>query len=253
MLVLHGILGAGNNLRTFAKSVALARPDWRLELVDLRMHGMSQGAPPPHTIASAAADLTRLVDQLGDANVRGVLGHSFGGKVALEFSRARPAIEIVYTLDSNPGARVGADVGASRIVDVLTAVPQPLPSRERFLELMEAAGISKSTAAWLATNLRSSPDGYRIRLDLKAIRDLLDDYFALDSWDVLESEEPASQKHVVVIGGRSTSFSAEDRARAQALAARSARVSVHVLEKADHWVHVDDPEGLLDVVAASLP
>ena len=57
LLVLHGILGSGVNWRTFAKRLVTARPEWGAVLVDLRMHGESQGAPPPHTLASAAVDV----------------------------------------------------------------------------------------------------------------------------------------------------------------------------------------------------
>jgi len=64
MLVLHGILGSGGNWRSFARRVAEACPSWGFVLVDLRMHGLSQGAPPPHTVESAARDLVRLGDLL---------------------------------------------------------------------------------------------------------------------------------------------------------------------------------------------
>ena len=64
MLVLHGILGSGGNFRSFARRLAAACPAWGFVLVDLRMHGQSQGAPPPHTLAAAADDLARLGEHL---------------------------------------------------------------------------------------------------------------------------------------------------------------------------------------------
>src|SRR4051812_33412858 len=100
LLFLHGILGSGPNWRTFAKQIVAARPDWGAVLVDLRLHGESQdGFAPPHTLAAAAADLEELIATLEQTDeaaplvvrprVRGVLGHSFGGKVALELARQR--------------------------------------------------------------------------------------------------------------------------------------------------------------------
>src|SRR5262249_30264118 len=77
MLVLHGILGAGANFRSFARRLAIACPDWGFVLADLRMHGQSQGAPPPHTIDAAAADLVRLTDAI-ERPISAVMGHSFG-------------------------------------------------------------------------------------------------------------------------------------------------------------------------------
>jgi esterase len=43
------------------------------------------GLPPPHTVAAAAADVDRLVEHL-DFHAAAVLGHSFGGKVALTYA-----------------------------------------------------------------------------------------------------------------------------------------------------------------------
>src|SRR5262245_8884848 len=80
LLLLHGILGSGANWRTIARRVVTARPELGAVLVDLRMHGRSQGAPPPHTIDTAAGDLVHLAAEL---SLAAVVGHSFGGKVAL--------------------------------------------------------------------------------------------------------------------------------------------------------------------------
>jgi esterase len=82
MLVLHGILGSGANWRSFARRLTAADPSLGLVLVDLRMHGQSQGAPSPHTLEATARDLFRLQEALA-LPVSGVIGHSFGGKVAL--------------------------------------------------------------------------------------------------------------------------------------------------------------------------
>ena len=88
MLFLHGILGSGANWRTFAKQVVTAQPDWGAVLVDLRLHGDSREiVAPPHTISAAAGDVQELVGMLeasSSSRVRGVLGHSFGGKIALD-------------------------------------------------------------------------------------------------------------------------------------------------------------------------
>jgi esterase len=50
--------------------------------VDLRLHGGSTGFEPPHTLGAAADDVDRLVEHL-DFHAAAVMGHSFGGKVAL--------------------------------------------------------------------------------------------------------------------------------------------------------------------------
>jgi esterase len=82
LLVLHGIYGTGRNWGTIAKRLAEERPGWGVLLVDLRLHGGSTGFEPPHTLGAAADDVDRLVEHL-DFHAAAVMGHSFGGKVAL--------------------------------------------------------------------------------------------------------------------------------------------------------------------------
>src|SRR5262245_20308941 len=85
LLVLHGIFGAGRNWRTVASQLVQVRADWGVILVDLRMHGNSQGFPPPYTLGTAAADLTALLNATG-LRAAGILGHSLGAKVALQYA-----------------------------------------------------------------------------------------------------------------------------------------------------------------------
>lgn len=248
MPVLHGILGSGANWRTFAKRLAAARPSWGFALVDLRMHGLSQGAPPPHTLAAAAEDLVRLGAAL-PGPVRGVLGHSFGGKVALELARREPGLELAVIVDANPGAR--ERVGASAVVAALASLPERLPSRERFVELVTERGLDRATAEWLAMNVRPSGDAFRFRLDLRAIDELLTDYCARDYWPMLEAAKERPEL-CFVVGGRSDGFSPADRARLAELSVRRPGVSMHVLPGAAHNVHVDDPDGLVEVIVGAL-
>src|SRR5262245_29692936 len=109
LVFLHGVLGSGANWRTFARQVALARPDWGALLVDLRLHGESQAFAPPHTVQAAAADVRTTLEGSG-MHVAAVLGHSFGGKVAMALARdfacsTNGALEHLFIVDSTPGAR----------------------------------------------------------------------------------------------------------------------------------------------------
>jgi pimeloyl-ACP methyl ester carboxylesterase len=255
MLVLHGILGSGGNFRTFARRVAAAHPDWGMVLVDLRAHGQSQGAPPPHTVAAAASDLVRLGGALG-LEIRGVMGHSFGGKVALAYAAERLGeLDQVWVLDASPGPRPDGmqSEGAPRVIAVLDSLPDTFPSRERFMEMLRERGLSRQITDWLAMNVRrDGDDGFRFRLDLGVIKQMLADYFARDLFPALE--DPRLGRHVhFVLGGRSDTVSAADRARLVALAAQGPlALSVDVLDDAGHWLHADDPEGLFAVVSRAL-
>src|SRR5688500_14742418 len=107
VLFLHGILGRGSNWRSFAKRLVAERPAWAAVLVDPREHGGSRGMEPPHTVAQAAADLDPLAARLAEDGmpVRLVIGHSFGGKVALDWAGGEMREHDTMVVDSTPGAR----------------------------------------------------------------------------------------------------------------------------------------------------
>lgn len=238
MLFLHGILGSGGNFRTVARRFVAEKPEWGAVLVDLRKHGASQDLPPPHTVEAAANDLARLSHR-----ATGIVGHSFGGKVALEYARTHP-LEELFLLDSNPGARPDArgSEGTVRVIEMLEALPETFPSRPAFVAHVQARGHDAAIAQWLAMNLDRDGDVFRFGLELPAIRALLEDYFARDLWSVLEAE--SSTRFHVILGGKSTVFDHEDRERLAAIAARNPNVTMHVLARAGHWVHADAPDEL---------
>ncbi len=251
IVFLHGILGSGANFRSFARGVLDASPGWGALLVDLRMHGASLGMEPPHTLQRAAEDVARV---LPSGALRLVMvGHSFGGKVALEVTRLLGGdLDGCVVLDATPGARDGGRGSESvlHVVEVLKRLPRVFGERRAFVDALTAAGISRPTIDWLAMNLRRDGDTFVFRLDLDAITGMLEDYFARDLWSVVEAP-PGRVTLDVVVGGRSAVFDEGDRARLQRAA--SPRVRAHVLAEAGHWVHVDDPDGLFRVVHGALP
>ena len=99
MLFLHGILGTRANWRGIARRFVEARPEWGAVLVDLREHGDSLGLPAPHSLHAAAEDVAELERSLA-VPVEGALGHSFGGKVVLEWLRSRQGLHTeAWTID----------------------------------------------------------------------------------------------------------------------------------------------------------
>lgn len=242
LLFLHGILGSGGNLRGLALAFVQADPSLAVHLVDLRLHGRSRAFAPPYDVGACARDLVALESTLAQPVV-GVLGHSFGGKVALAYHALRPQLARVITLDSDPGSRadrVGSEQ-TSEVLELLERAPRHYEKREQFIEFVHAAGHSRAIADWLAMNLERRADGFHLQTDLAGVRALLDSYFATDLWPVLEQ---SSAQLDIVIGGRSRVWDDASRARIEALARTKPDLRVHVLPTAAHWVHVDDPAGL---------
>lgn len=251
-LFLHGILGTGANWRGFARRFLDARPGWGAVLVDLRMHGRSQGFAPPHTLNACVEDLAELLPGLAGP-VACVIGHSFGGKVALSLASAGIApLEDCFVVDSNPGPRQGGRGPESTlaVLDLLARAPGEFPTRQAFIAHLEAGGLSRGVAQWLAMNLVRTGEKYTFLRDLDAIGALLEDYFAVDLWPVVEEPRGAG-RFVVILGGRSTVLDGDARSRLTRAAERHpSRVCVHVIPDAGHWVHVDAPSALLELIVA---
>lgn len=250
-LFLHGILGSRSNFRSIARAFVNARSGFGAVLVDLRMHGESQALAGPHTLEAAAWDLIEVARTL-DGRLTAVVGHSFGGKVALELARLAPeGIEELWVLDSNPGARPDGRGSEStqRVVTELGSLKRRWASRDAFVDHLAAAGYDRGLGQWLAMNLERIDDGeYELRLDLAAIASLLDDYFARDLWPVFE-DPPGTMHAHLVIGTRSTVLDANDRARAEHAASQNDRVHVHTID-AGHWIHVEASDALIRLLTA---
>ena len=257
---LHGILGSAKNWYSFARRLAQTMPGWRCVLVDLRHHGDSQTTERPDTLRACAADVDVLVRHLGIAP-QAVIGHSFGGKVALVYARDfRPeGLRDVWVLDANPSARDPHARSANdqddqddrdehevvRVLAALRDVPLPVVSRASLTALLGARGFSPQFAAWMTTNLAPRPDGgFGWRFDLEGVTRLLEDYFVEDLWPFCASVEPAGPLRLHMLrGARSDRFRAQDIARLEALD-HAGHLRLWVLENAGHWVHVDAPEVL---------
>jgi pimeloyl-ACP methyl ester carboxylesterase len=253
-LFVHGILGSAKNWYSFARRLAQTMPGWRCVLVDLRHHGESRTTERPDTLTACAADLDVLVRHLG-ITPRAVIGHSFGGKVALVYARDfRPqGLRDVWVLDANPSARdpdgrASGDQDEHEVVRVLTAlrdVPLPVASRASLTTLLTARGFSPQFSAWMTTNLAPRPEGgFGWRFDLDGVTRLLEDYFVEDLWPFCESVEPGGPLRLHMLrGARSDRFRQSDVERLEALD-HAGHLRHWVLENAGHWVHVDAPEVL---------
>lgn len=254
-LFLHGILGRGGNWQSFARRLLelcaqAGTGDLGALLADVRMHGESQTLAGPHTLAAALADVRELI-AAASRPVRTVIGHSFGGKLAIGLLREPPpSLRQVWVLDAAPSAKGtrGGDDLIRRVLDALGQLPAAVASRPEFITRLIGAGVEDSIAKWLAKNLTRDEAGLRFGLDLSAIEALLDDHDRTDVWELVESP-PAGIRLGFVLGGRSRSLPGSDRERLHELARRDI-IELHVLPEAGHWLHADDPTGLLRILSA---
>ena len=99
----------------------------------------------------------------------------------------------------------------------------------------------------LGMNVVADGDAYSLRLDLAAVREMLQDYYEQDLWPI--ALDPAFGDLELVIADRSDTISADDRAR---LASAPPHVHVHHID-AGHWLHIDAPANVVELLVHKLP
>ncbi|KAK3166043.1 hypothetical protein QOZ80_1AG0040810 [Eleusine coracana subsp. coracana] len=270
--VLHGLLGSGRNWRSFSRTLAselhnhAPSDEWRMFLVDLRNHGRSAGTKgivPPHDMSTAAKDLANLVKARGWAWPDVVVGHSMGGKVALDFVEScshgvygESAVlpKQLWVLDSVPGEvkTDNSDGEVEKVLQTLASLPSSLPSRKWVVDHMLSLGFSKSLSEWIGSNLKKDNEHVTWAFDLQAAIDMFNSYRERDYWPLLE-HPPKGLEIAIVQAERSDRWDPSDVQRLKALSRRegkpdAGKVSLHVLPNSGHWVHVDNPKGLLEIM-----
>ncbi|CRK61794.1 alpha/beta hydrolase fold [Alloactinosynnema sp. L-07] len=85
LLMLHGVCGHGARFRRLAETLLRG---YHVIAPDLRGHGLSDRLPP-WTLEQHAADLLRVLDSRG-LDKTTVVGHSYGGLVALHLAHLAP-------------------------------------------------------------------------------------------------------------------------------------------------------------------
>ena len=253
-VIVHGILGASRHWRSFMRRWTERAPEARLLAVDLRGHGRSPRGDAPHTVAACAGDILGLLRER-QLSPTALVGHSFGGKVVLELARQLGGdVREVWVLDSPLGVRAGSpDPGqdqVGRLLDACGALPAPGMRREDVVSALMAGGQSEGIARWMATNLVGGFGSTELTWahDDTVVRELLADYFALDMWPVVRDLHRSTRFHMVR-GERSDRWTPLAVGQLRD-AAGQGLVRVHTLRRAGHWVHVDAPGPLLDLLTA---
>ncbi|EEF34353.1 catalytic, putative [Ricinus communis] len=267
-MLLHGILGSRKNWGTFTRRLAQEFPMWQFLLVDLRCHGDSASIKKrgPHTVASTALDVLKLVAQLR-ITPRILIGHSFGGKVVLSMveQAAKPLARPVraWVLDATPGkVRTGGDGEdhPEELISFLRKLPKEVSSKQEVVNALLQEGFSKDVAQWVVTNLQpndlpGSSSGFSWVFDLEGISEMYQSYEETNLWKFVESLPRGVHVNFLKAERSLHRWALEDLQRihaAEDLAAEEGGgVEMHVLEDAGHWVHADNPDGLFRILSSS--
>src|SRR5918994_7758188 len=164
VIILHGLLGSSDNWRAISKRLSSS---YKIYTVDLRNHGQS-----PHseimTYAAMADDLRELleIEKISECYL---VGHSLGGKVAMQFVTSHPdPVSKLVIVDIAPKAYPSSQRA------ILTALQQlELQYFENFGEIDAALAPAipeVSMRQFLMKNIARLPSGgFQWRIDLTSL------------------------------------------------------------------------------------
>ena len=245
LVLLHGLLGSARTLATLARRLAERDPDLDIVAFDLTGHGESPPLPPGADTAMLAGDVLASVRALGLDLPFAVAGHSLGGRLALRMAALEPAsLGVVTLLDIAPGP-LAAEGEVGRVLAALLRMPDGVASRGEARALLMAEGLTAELADWLVLNLVPAGEGYRWRVDRRALADLHGRAASEDLWPIVERPHPWALR--CVRGGASRYVSDADVRRLEA-----AGCPVTTIDGAGHLLHIERPQTVADSVAAGL-
>lgn len=237
LVILHGLLGSGENWRTLSRRFA---EQGRVLAMDLRNHGQS-----PHdevfTYAAMAEDVQETMMAEG-ASPAVVMGHSLGGKVAMRLALTHSeAVEKLVVADMAPRAY------APHHLDLLDALQSldlaRITSRKEALDKLAVRIPDPGVRQFLLKNLAIVPEGgYQWQVNLDAIRRSYTEVITS-----ISAEVPFEKPTLFIRGERSDYVRDGDWPEIQRLFPQAELVTIPA---AGHWVHAEAPGPYYDAVAA---
>lgn len=234
LVFLHGLMGSGRNWGTIIQGL---KDDFHILALDQRGHGRSFHPPSGYHPKDFAQDLAILLDELQWKQIA-LVGHSLGGRVALEFATLWPErLSRLVIEDISPGWSIAS---ARSIEQYLAAVPTPfrdLREAKLFLLTTFAEKYGTRLAQFLLTNITETPEG---TADWRFFKPgILEALYASRKEERWEQVKKLSLPTLVVRGENSQDLSRADFERM--LASNPNFVRGCEIADSGHWVHFEKP------------
>jgi len=234
LVLLHGLFGSNETLGSVARALSA---DFTVLAMDLRNHGRSDH-DPGMSYAMLADDVLETLAAAGVERAS-LLGHSLGGKTAMELALSRPQqVERLIVADIAPIAyehRHDRELEALRGLDL-----ERIRSRRDADRALADAISSPAIRQFLLKNLVRADDGFAWRIPLDTIHR---EYAQIGAAPA--SPGPYEGPTLFIRGGDSDYIPEEAE---PAIHERFPNARVETIPEAAHWVHVDAPEAFLELV-----
>lgn len=236
IIILHGLFGTLDNWQTISRELG---DRYIVTAFDLRNHGRS-----PHSdefsVSVMPSDVYEMMQELRIPSAV-IIGHSMGGKVAMVFSMAYPAVtDGMVSIDMAPKQYMR---GHDDIFEALERVDLNVGSRKEVDDLLAQGIADYGTRQFLMKNLsrRYDGNGFEWKMNLPVIKANYEDIIdPIDTYNVYEG--PA----LFIRGGKSNYILDEDKIHIKKLFPYAEFLTI---EGAGHWVHADKPQETYNAIA----
>lgn len=240
VVLLHGLFGSGNNLGQISSGL---KEEHRVHSIDLPDHGRSDWLPEA-SIQSYAHCVAAWMDDQQLTNCC-VIGHSLGGKVAMQLAVNRPElIKRLVILDISPMAytvrrhdHIFAGLNAVKAAGVKTRAG----ARDVLLTHMEESSV----ADFLLTSAYTDESGL-IDWRFNLVQLEADYRHMLSGIEVQEARGLPCQIPSLVIRGADSAY--VPKTTKQDFAHLFGALNVVTVKNAGHWLHQEQTETVLSLI-----
>lgn len=235
VVILHGLFGTADNWHSLATRFG---EHFRVWAPDLRNHGRSPH-DDSHTYADMAADTAEFIRREVGENVH-LLGHSMGGKAAMEMSFRRP--ELLHSLTILDIAPKGYDASHNELMDAMCNLRlEDFSTRAEADAALAREVPSEAVRLFLLKNMARGKDNtFHWKINLPALIRHYEEIIG-----PVSAEGTYSGPALFVGGEKSDYIQQEDHAQ---ILEAFPQAQFATVSGAGHWVNADNPDGLYDIV-----
>ncbi|WP_233007243.1 alpha/beta fold hydrolase [Rheinheimera faecalis] len=234
IVLIHGLFGSYENLGVIARALA---GQWQVVNLDMRNHGRSDWHDSM-SYALMAEDVKDTLDHLGLDQVI-LLGHSMGGKIAMEFALRYPErVNKLILADISPVQN------RPRHLEILSALDgidlNNLQSRQQADQQLALSITETGVRQFLLKSLYKEDDHFRWRFNIKA---LIANYQQL--LEAPPSKGPYKGPTLFIKGAESDYLLPEHQSLIRQLFPHS---KAKVIMGTGHWLHAEKPVAFAKIV-----
>lgn len=233
VIILHGLFGLSDNWVSIAKRIAT---QFAVYIPDMRNHGQSPHSPEMN-YQVMTLDLLEFMEEHKLENAI-LIGHSMGGKVAMDFALNHPAaLSRLVIIDISPRSYPARSLHSNIISAMLSISLQELNSRSQVeIQLRRSIPDMRIRQMILKNLFYESPQSLAWRLNLDAIHNNLGLMF-----EGIAPGRTFTKPTLFIRGGSSDYITLNDGSLISKMFPFS---DIKTIPSASHWLQADAPEEL---------